>query len=194
MRGDSHGGDLTTDDEGSTTEGDEDLGHDNVADIVVWLAEVDHEATSKGDNWQTKVKRKPLETTGVLDGDGDNDTPEAGSDRVDIKYVSGISNVNSVDNLQVGEEVSIPEVEGHKQDGIEEAGTNYGLVFHKLPWNEGLLAEPLLINDEEGDREDTKDEETQNCGTSPCVLLVASERKGKKEDGKTDGQEEDTNN
>lgn len=194
MGGDSHGGDLTTDDEGSTTEGDEDLGHDNVADIVVWLAEVDHETTSKGDDRQTEVKRKPLEAAGVLDGDGDNNTPEAGSDGVDIEDVSCIADVDSVDNLQVGEEVSIPKVEGNEQDGVEEAGTDDGLVFHKLPWNEGLLAEPLLINDEECDGEDTKDEKTQNRGTSPCVLLVASEREGKEEDGKTDSQEEDTDN
>ena len=160
MGGDSHGGNLTADYEGSTTEGDENLGHDNVADIVVWLAEVDHETTPEGDDWQTEVKRKPLEAAGVLNGDGDNDTPEAGSDGVDVEDVSGIADIDSMDNLQVGEEVSIPKVEGNEQDGVEEAGTDDGAVFHKLPWNEGLLAEPLLINDEECDREDTKDEET----------------------------------
>lgn len=148
MGGDSHGGNLTADYEGSTTEGDENLGHDNVADIVVWLAEVDHETTSEGDDWQTEVKRKPLEAARVLDGDSDNDTPEAGSDGVDVEDVSGIADVHSVDDLQVGEEVSIPKVEGNEQGGIEDTGTDDGLVFHKLPWNEGLLAKPLLVNDE----------------------------------------------
>lgn len=97
-----------------------------------------------------------------------------------------------MDNLQVGEEVAVPEVKGDEEDGVKDAGTNNGFVLYKLPWNEGLWTEELLVDDEKCDGEEAEDEEAQNGRTSPSVLLVTGEGEGEEEDSKANGQKEDT--
>ena len=42
-----HDGDFVTDDDGAGSKGDEDLAHDDVADVVAGLAEFYHEAQAK---------------------------------------------------------------------------------------------------------------------------------------------------
>jgi hypothetical protein len=61
---DSH---LLTDNKSSACEGDENLAHDNEADIDVWLAEVDHEANAENCDGDTEVEGEPLEAAGVTD-------------------------------------------------------------------------------------------------------------------------------
>jgi len=54
--GGGHDGDLLGDDQGAAGEGDEDLAHDDVADVDVWLAELDHEAGAEDCDGHAEVE------------------------------------------------------------------------------------------------------------------------------------------
>jgi hypothetical protein len=54
--GGGHDGDLLGDDQGAAGEGDEDLAHDDVADVDVWLAELDHEAGAEDCDGDAEVE------------------------------------------------------------------------------------------------------------------------------------------
>ena len=85
-------------DEGAAGEGDEDLAHDDVADVAVRSAEVDHETRAEDvDGYEQDGD--PLVAVGVAQEETDNDTPEARANVVNVGNVPGIRKTKAVDNL-----------------------------------------------------------------------------------------------
>lgn len=96
----SHNSHFLADDKRAAAEGDEDLAHDDPADALVWLAEVDHEADTK-DLEAQHGHSEPFESTDLANQDGKDDGPEAGADAVDIGNITGVGDRETVDSLEV---------------------------------------------------------------------------------------------
>lgn len=81
---------MLTDNKSSTSKGNEDLAHDDVADVALLTAEVDHKTSTKHEKWEAEEKAGPFEMLGGSDVCTKNHTPEAGTDIVDLGHVTGI--------------------------------------------------------------------------------------------------------
>lgn len=100
MGSSSHHSHFLADDERAAAESNEDLAHDDVADALVWLAEMDHEADTE--DFKTQHGHgEPFEAAELADHDGEDDGPEAGADAVDVGDITCVRNGDAVDSLEV---------------------------------------------------------------------------------------------
>ena len=79
MVGGGKDGDLFADDNDGAAYRDEDLAHDNVANILVWLAEMDHETLGEDVEWDGEVQ-EPFEVACLADEEADTKEEGAGED------------------------------------------------------------------------------------------------------------------
>lgn len=194
VRGGSHDSHLLANDEGTTSCGNKDLAHDNVADVLVRLTEMDHETDTENGDRDTKVHGEPLEATSLADGPTDEERPEAGADGVNVDNVAGLDDVKVVDNLEERGEVRIPDVEGDEEGTRKDTRADDGAVHKELVGDEGLGSEELLVEGESDHEQTTKDEEADDEGGLPLVLLVRVEVERQEEQGQTSSDEEQAEN
>lgn len=95
----SEDGDLFTDDDDSSTYRDEDLAHDDIADILVRLAEMDHETLCEDVEWDGKVE-EPFEVACLADEETDTEEEGAGEDVEGGADVSGFGEAEVGDDLE----------------------------------------------------------------------------------------------
>lgn len=88
MRRHCHDGHLFTDNESSASKSDEDLAHDDVANIGIRLAGMNHQADGQDGDRDTKVKTDPLETS-IVSNDNTNDQSSKGAARrLDRRWIA----------------------------------------------------------------------------------------------------------
>lgn len=104
-----------------TTNGDKDLAHDDVADVLVRLAEVDHQTLSE-DVDRNSDEKQPLEVTGVANGIADDEEEETRDHRKCAVDITGLGDFEVTDSLQERGEVRCPAVIRHLVSRIEKAG------------------------------------------------------------------------
>ena len=187
-----HGRHLLADHERAARERDEDLAHDHVADVVLGLPEVDHQADAQQHQRRAEVQRQPLEAARVLDGDGHDDGPEAAADAVDVVDVPRVRDRHAVHDLQVGVVVAIPEVEGDEEDGGEHAGADDGAVRQEMEGDEGAGGEESLVGGEAGQEEDAEHKHDDDGCRGPLRCLVAGQGEGEEEEHEAGADEDDT--
>ena len=190
VRGSCHDRHLLANDESTTGGGNEDLAHDNVANVLVRLAEVDHEADTENGDRDAKVHGEPLEATSLADGPTDEERPEAGADRVYVDDVAGLDHVKVVDDLEERGEVRIPDIERDEEGARKNARAEDGAVHEELVGDKGLGGEELLVEGKSDHEKTTKYEEADDEGRLPLVLLVRVKVEGQKEQGQASGDEE----
>lgn len=100
VRDGGHGGGLLTDDDGAAGKGNEDLAHDDVADVDVGLSELEHQANTENRKGDAEEETDLLELSGATDPETDDERPEAGTDRVDIDHVARLGHVKTGNDLQ----------------------------------------------------------------------------------------------
>ncbi len=129
---------------GAAAERDEDLAHDDVADVDVRLAEQDHEPDAEDGDRDAKVEGDPLEAAGPAHGEADEDGEEARSNAVDVGDVARVGDGNTVHDLQEREEVAVPDVEGHEERGGQDARADDRPISEQVVRDEGDRSEVLL--------------------------------------------------
>lgn len=185
--------DLLSDNEGSTREGVEDLTHDYVSDIHIWLTELDHERDAQDGEWDTEVQRHRFIASGIADNKTNDDGPEARSDRVDVTDVSGRRELEVVDDLEHGGEVGIPDVETDEQGCSQDTGTEDGSVQKEVVWNVRDGGEETLPECEEDDHDAADGDHGDDEWLFPSVWLVVVDGEWKQEQSKPSSNEEQAN-
>ena len=192
VHGGGHDGHLLGDDEGAAAKGDEDLTHDDVADIDVRLAELDHETRAEHGDRHAKVEGDPLVAPRPADGEADGDGEEARADAVDLGYVAGFRDGQTIDNLEERAKVRVPDVEAHKEGGGEHARANDGAVQEEVVGDEGDGREPLLPDAKGDEQEDAEDNEADDNGRLPEFRLHGLDVESEQEQRQTADDEEKT--
>lgn len=187
-----HDGHLLADNEDTTTKGDEDLAHDNVADSNTGLTEVNHETNTENGKRDTEVERLPLETTVESDDDTHDDGNEARAHGVNVGDVGSVSDGLVEDDDEHGVEVVVPDVPGSVDTSNHGVGEEDGAVGDQVPGNKGNGRKVLLPDDKGNDEQATEDEEADSQRRLPGVGLVGVQGKGQEEQDETSADEEDT--
>lgn len=184
--------DLLGDNEGSSREGIEDLTHDYVSDINIWLTELDHKRNSKNREWDTEVQRDRLVAAGVTDNEPNDDGPEAGADRVDVGDVAGGGELEVVDDLEHGCEVGVPDVEADEQSRSQDTGAEDGSVQEEVVWDVGDWGEETLPYGEEDDHDAADGDHGDDEWLFPSVWLVVVDGEWKQEQSKSSSNEKES--
>lgn len=184
---------LLDDDEDTTSDGDEDLAHDEVADGLVGATEVDHQTLSEDVQGHGDVE-EPLEAAGLADQPTDEEEQDTGDDVERVTDVTGFGNAQVVDNLQERGEVVVPAVVGELVGGVEQTSTDNGTVEEEAELEERHGRNEPFVQAEENQHHDTDDDHRDNVARGPAVGSVGGDIEGKEEDAETGREEKDTNN
>jgi hypothetical protein len=172
--GSGEDGDLLGDDQGAAGEGEEDLAHDKVADGLVWLAEVDHEALAEHVEGH-RNPNDPAVALGPLDGESDDEEPDAGDDVEDGGDVAGgLEGLAAVD-LQEGGVVRDPAVVGDLVAYVEGAGPHDCARAHNFPLQKRYGSEELLAESEGDEAHYTENQHGDDTAIAPRVGEGSSE-------------------
>lgn len=191
--GSGHGSHLLADNQATSRKGDKDLAHDNVADVNIGLAELDHQTSAEDGQGHAEVEGNPLEAARVADSETDGDREEARADVVDLRDVAGLGDGQAVDSLEEGTKVRVPDIEADEHGGGEDTRAKNGSVQEQAVGDESHWCEPLLPNCEGNEEKETKDDEADNKGGFPQLGLVGCEVECEQEQGNAGGDEEQAN-
>lgn len=158
MRGGCHGTDLLRNDKGAAAEGDEELTHDYVANIDVWLTEHNHKHDTKECKRHTKEQSLPLEIARVAQDKPSDETPKTGSHAVDVENVSRTYDIQAWHHLEKGREIAIPDVELDEQDGGNEGTAKDGAIREQVERDEGDWRDFPFVDDEADDCDESDDD------------------------------------
>jgi hypothetical protein len=180
---------LLGDDQGTAGEGEEDLAHDEVADGLVGLAEVDHEALAE----HVEGHRNPDDpsvTFSPLDGEADDEEPDSRDDVEDGRDVTGgLEGLAAVD-LQEGGVVRDPAVVGDLVADVKGAGTHDCARAHNFPLQERYGSDELLAEAEGDEAHDAENKHGDDATISPRVSEGLSEVEWKQEQDKAGEEKE----
>lgn len=184
---------LHVEDEDGAGDRDEDLTHNNVADVLVRLAEVDHKALGEEVQRDGRVE-EPLEVASAADSvtnDEEEDTRDDLEGRVDI---SSLGRLEVGNDLQERGEVEVPAVVRGLVGHVDEARADDSAVGEELALEEGNGGPVVLPETEQDEDDEADDDHGDDVVGLPAARSVASEREWQKEDGQAATKEEDTDN
>lgn len=191
--GHGHEGCLFRDDEDAAAEGDENLAHDDVADVDVWLAELDHEADAEHGERGAPEEAVQLDAAGdVAEEEAVDDADKAGADGVDVADVGRVEDrlveEDDVERVEVG----IPDVPACVERGGHCVGKDDGAVGDQAPGDEGHGGEKSLPGAEGEDEEEAEDDEADDEWGGEARGLDGVDVEGEEEEGETRGENEET--
>lgn len=187
-----HDGHVSTDDERATAKGDEDLGHDHVADVaVVALAtEVDHETGAQDEEGETEEETGVFEGLGVADPDTEDNTPEARADVVDLAHVTSEGDGEVVHDQAEVVIVQVPAVETEVGDGGEAAGAKHGALFEEFVLDKVHASAPFLPSGEDEHQAESDNDHGDEGRAAVGRAAVLLQTKGKEEEDPSGHQQE----
>lgn len=184
--------DLLGNNEGSAGEGVEDLAHDYVSDIHIWLTKLDHKRNAQDREWDTKVERNWLVAAGVADNETDDNGPKAGSDGVNVTDVSRWGELEVIDDLEHRGEEGVPDVETDEECGCENAGSEDGAVQEEVIGDVGDGGEETLPDCEEDDHDAADGDHGNDEWLPPSIWLVVVDGEWEEEETQSSGDEEES--
>ena len=182
---------LDQQDEHTATERHEDLAHDDVANVLVWLAEVDHQANTEHEE-EVADKECPLETTSTTDGVSDGEQCETGDNLERAVDVSGGGDRQVAHHLKERCEVAVPAVVRDLIGGIDQARGDDSAVREEAVVQEWCLREIQLIDHESDQGDKADDDHGDDVVSTPSVWRVGSQREWQQEDSQACCEQEDT--
>lgn len=85
----SHNRHFLTKHQRTSSEGYENLTHNDVADILTWLPEMDHQAYAE--HFEREGEQgDPFEVPGFADAVTDDDSPETSADAIDVGHIASV--------------------------------------------------------------------------------------------------------
>lgn len=184
-------GDLLADDEDATTDRDEDLAHDEVANILGSHAEVDHEALGEDIQGNSAIE-EPLEAAGLADGPTDEQQEDTGNNVKGVADVTRLGNADAIDDHQEGGEIVGPAVVRDLIGGVQETRADNSAICEEVVLEEWPRGQVNLIEGEEGQHAEANDDHGDNIVRGPAIVSVIGEGEGEQEHGETGGEEEAT--
>lgn len=188
MLRDGHDGHLLANDESTAAERDENLAHDDEADVDARLAEVDHEGDTQDGHRHAEEAGQGPKTTPVVDHDTNNEGPEAGAYCVNVADIGRVGDGLVEDHDVQRVKVAVPNVPCHVERCHHGVGENHSAVLKQMPRDEGHGRKILLPETESNDEQTTEDEEADDEWAAPGISLVGVKREGEQEERQTGGQ------
>lgn len=167
-RHDSH---LLADDQRATTEGNEDLAHDHVADVVRLAPEMNHQARTQDHERQAEEQTGMLEVLGPAHPETEDNTPETGTHVVDLGHVAGHGGVEVVNDRAEVVEVEIPAVEAEVERCGHDTGAQDCALLQQLVVDEMDAGEPFLPSGEDEEEAEPNDD---HCDEGRALVFCAT--------------------
>ncbi|CAI6337801.1 unnamed protein product [Periconia digitata] len=108
------------------------------------LAEVNHQAHSQSSKRYAKVESDPFEPATETDGDAHDDGEQTGADSVYVNDISRFSDRKTIDDLEEGTEVTVPQGETDEKNSCKDNGTHNSSVQQAVG-DEGLRGNALFV-------------------------------------------------
>lgn len=186
-------GDLLNNDHSATSEGEEDLAHDQVTDGLVGLTKVDHESLTEHVEGYSPVQ-DPAESVGLLNSEANDEEPDARHNIEDGRDVtSNLKRLAAVD-LQERGVVGEPAVVRNLVADIKRASAHHSARSQNLPLKERYRCQELLVETEGDDANDTQHKHGDDVILTPTVRRRTSEVEGDQGENKASKKEERAEN
>lgn len=131
--------------------------HDNVANVDVGAAELNHQADAEEHQRQRVVDGNPLEATSLSNGPSEGDGGEAHAGAVNVGDVRGFGHGGVPGDHAHGREEVAPDHGAGKDEGEHDAGQENVGVAEEVGRDKVDGGEPLLIGNKAGHEETAKD-------------------------------------
>lgn len=136
--------DLLDDDEDGPADADEDLTHDDVPDVLVRAAKVDHQALGE-DVQRDGDEQHPPKVPGLADQDAHEEQLDTGDDVERAAHVTRLRDGQIVHHLQERGEVAVPAVVADLVREVQETGTDDGAVDEQADVQKGCACDEGFV-------------------------------------------------
>lgn len=191
MGNSSQDSELHNQDKDRTTNGDENLAHDDISNILVRGTEMDHEAESEDVDGDSEVEG-PLVEAGLSNEEADDKEKHTRNDLESRVDIPSLSRTEVDDDLQEGRKEVVPGVVGDLVSQINHAGGDDGSIKKETTLEEGDGGEPILPNTEKDESAEADNDHGDDIAGAPAVWSMAREVEWEKEDNETSTKEEDS--
>lgn len=190
----SHDGHVLADDKCAARDGDENLAHDQVTNVLLGAAEVDHEAGSEEHERQAKEQSRVLEVTSVADPKTKDDTPEGGTHVVYLHHVASQRDGQIVDDHDEVLVVHVPAVERHVQSGGQDAGAANSTASEELVAKEVSAGKVSLPDVEDWEEANANDDHGDELGAVVLGQAIGCQAERQQEQHESRNQNDAANN
>lgn len=183
---------LVSDHKSASAEGDEDLAHDQVADVVSsrLAAEVDRQASAQECKHQTEAEALVFDAAGVADPNAEDHSPEAGANVVNLQHVASLRDGQAVDDLHELVEILVPAVEAELNGDGDHAGSNDSALLEEFPPDEVSASKELLPDSKDREQQQTDNDHGDEGGAAVCHASVSLQAEGQQEEHECGHEEE----
>lgn len=191
MTGRGKHGNLLTNSDGTTPEGNENLTEDDPAKVSSRLSEIDHKAFTEeveGD----REHQEPPKVTSLSDSVTDNEQPDTRDNVEDTGDVTSNRDGGTENDLEVRGEVVIPTVVCNLIGEIEQTGPDNTTREDNPIRNERPRGREPFGEDEKDQEDKTDDKHSNDVILTPFVGGRGSDGEREKEEDETGSEEEDT--
>lgn len=190
-----HCSDLVTDDEGAAAESDEDVSHDEVADVVIagLATEVDRQACAQECERQTEAEALILDVARVAHPQTEYDAPETRSDVVDLQHVACFGDRQTINDLDELVEVLVPAVEAELDGDCDHDGSDDGALPEKLPADKVGASKILLPKCKDREQQQTDDDHGNEGAAAVGDASIGLQAEWQEEEYESSHEEECTN-
>lgn len=182
---------LHAQNEDGSSDGDEDLAHDEVTDGLTRTTEVNHQTLGEDVQRDTDAK-EPLEATGLANTPTDDEQEEARDDVESVGNVTGLGGGQVVDDLEERVEITGPAVVADHVDEIQPTDTDDGSVSEELVLEERLGGDEALVETEDDEDDEASDDHGNDIRGVPTLWSHAGNGEGEQEDDSTSGEQQGT--
>ena len=181
MRDSSHDGHLLANDKSAASHGDEDLAHDDVANVDARLAELNHEGNSQYHQRHAKVKCQPFKPAAPPNNDTDNQGPEAASHVVGSPDICRFRQRQADNHLEKGREEAVPDVKADEANRAQNARAHDGPIHQQLVRDELHGRHVLLVEGKDDEKDNADNKHGNDHGGPPLLSLELVDVEGQQE-------------
>lgn len=182
---------LHAQNEDRSSNGDEDLAHDEITDGLARTTEVDHQTLGEDVQRDTDAK-EPLKATGLANTPTDDEQEEARDDVESVGNITSLGGAQVVDHLEERVEVTGPAVVADHVDEIQPTDTDDGSVSEELVLEEGLGGDEALIEAKDDEDNKASDDHGNDIRSIPTLGGHTGNGEGEEEDDSTSSEQQGT--
>ncbi|KAG7844380.1 hypothetical protein KL941_003756 [Ogataea angusta] len=162
---------------------DENLAHDDVADVGVLAPEADHKTAAEEQQRQTEAQTGVFEVFGDTHVDSKEWRPEARADVVDLGHITGVLDAQVINHNDETVVVEVPAVETEVAERSEHTGAQDSPVSEQLVSDEVRLGKPLLPDGKHREQQHADNDHGNERGRLVGGPTVGLEREWKQKQG-----------
>ena len=178
-------------DEDTASHGDEDLAHDDKANLDVWLAEVYHQAQAKRIQWNGDIEQ-PLEAPSTTYEVPNDEEENSGHDLERAVDIAGLGDRKVAYHLQEGGEIAVPAVVRDLVRRINKAGADDCPIEKEFVLQKRCRSPVCLVHAESNKHKETDDDHRDDVVCLPTIGRRCCEIEWEEEYSEAAGEENNT--